>query len=62
MAYNALDLNLSGRLAEEWICFLSGIKHNAIALSNNPDSLVWSWNKEDGVVKVKEAYDALVSH
>jgi len=34
---------------------------NAISLSKKQDLLVWTWNKESGEVKVKEAYDALIN-
>jgi len=56
------DLNLAGKEALEWSCFLSGLEQNAISLANKPDRLVWSWNKEDGMIKVKKVYDALVNH
>ena len=58
--YTTQDMGLSGKLDEEWNCFIQGINQNVIVLSKNPDILVWSWNKSEGVVKVKEAYDALI--
>jgi len=59
--YLAQDLGLSGRLAEECSEYIKRINQNAITLSKKPDLLVWTWNNSDGMVKVKEAYHALIA-
>ena len=54
--FSVVDLELPGDLAEEWSCFILAINTAGIRLTEDPDSLVWSFNKLNGMVTTKEAY------
>lgn len=56
---SAQDIGLPASFAGEWNSFIQVINLSGLTLSDEPDSLAWTWNKEDGVVTVKEAYNAL---
>jgi hypothetical protein len=53
------DISLLVSYAGEWNSFLQVLNLSGITLSVDLDLLTWSWNKEVGVVRMKEAYNAL---
>lgn len=54
------DLRLIGDLAVEWNNYILTLRKAGIQLKDEGDCLVWSWNRTDGSVTVKNSYEALV--
>jgi hypothetical protein len=54
------DLGLEGDMASEWDSYILMLICNGVSLSNEADTISWTWNKASGVVTVKSAYEALV--
>ena len=55
------DLDLDGDWKSEWTCFIKGLLHGGIRLSENKNTLIWMHNKENGKVTTMLAYDLIVS-
>jgi len=50
-------LDLSGEKKDEWETYVRGIKHYGFVLSDENDSIVWSWDGKGGKVSPKQAYE-----
>ena len=53
---NADTLGLEGSLKDEWINYTKGLVSTWIELTDDKDSLVWSWDTKEGQVNAKLAY------
>ena len=58
---SADDLKLVGDLKESWSNYIKGLMHGGICISNNPDTLVWLYNKSLGSVKANPMYDFIAN-
>lgn len=56
---NAEYLRLEGPLAREWMGYTLTLSRLGIGVSEQPDALMWKWNKIDGVVITRSAFDRL---
>jgi hypothetical protein len=41
-------LDLNGEQKLEWESYVRGLKHSGFVLSNESDSIVWSWDNKEG--------------
>jgi len=55
----AEDLGLKGSIADEWKAHIDGLRIAGIRLTEDEDKLIWSWNKSNGQLNAKSAYDAI---
>ena len=53
-----VDLGLDG-LVTEWNSFVTTLNNIKIKLTDEDDTLVWSWNKGNGQLNAKMSYDAM---
>ena len=58
--YTADELGLGGSLKEAWNAYTKGLLSGGIHLSPLSDSLVWDFNKKEGTISAKCAYDCIV--
>ena len=59
--YTAEDLYLNGDWKYVWNLFISCLNLNGIRLSTEPDSLIWEYNKLNGVITAATVYDCIVN-
>ena len=52
---------LEGPIAKEWNSFIQGLNHCGMFLSNEKDTLLWTWNIIDEHVIAELAYDSIMS-
>ena len=58
--YTADELLLDGEWKDIWNRFIRCLVRNGIRLSNDPDYLLWEFNKKDGKLSVAKAYECIV--
>ena len=54
-------LDLGGIWKDEWNCYIKGLTHGGIILSEVQESFLWMHNKVNGEVTAILAYDLIVS-
>ena len=59
--YMADELGLEGSLKEAWNAYTEGLVNGGIHLSSLDDSLVWDFNKKEGTISAKYAYECIVN-
>ena len=59
--YTADELGLEGLLKEVWNAYTEGLVNGGIHLSSLADSLVWDFNKKEGTISAKYAYECIVN-
>ena len=55
------ELELCGPWKEAWNNYIKGLQHGGIPISNQPDKLVWMFNKSSGMVKANLMYDLIAN-
>ena len=57
--YSATDLDLAGTYALMWDEFIRELSASGIRLTDSPDKLVWTFNKNSIDITAKEAYNCI---
>ena len=58
--YTAEELLLAGEWKDIWNSFVRHLVQNGIRLTDEPDSLLWEFNKKDGKLSAAKAYECIV--
>ena len=58
--YTADELLLAGEWKSIWNRFISHLVLSGIRLTNDPDTLLWDFNKKDGKLTAAKAYECIV--
>ena len=59
--YSAEELYLDGEWKEVWNTFTRKLDLNGIHLSSDSNSLIWDYNKKDGMISADKVYDCIVN-
>ena len=54
-------MGLDGAWKEAWNSYTEGLVLGGICLTTQSDSLVWDFNKKDGSISAKHAYECIVN-
>ena len=60
--YTAEDLGVAGDWKDAWDAYTGRLAQAGIHLTTQADSLAWDFNKKDGSLTTKLAYDRIVNH
>ena len=58
--YTADDLYLEGEWKIVWNTFIKGLNLCGIRLTSEPDSLIWDYNKLNGMITAEKMYECIV--
>ena len=58
---SADELELGGLWKEAQSNYIKGLEHGGICINNQPDTLVWMYNKSSGMVKANLMYDLIAN-
>ena len=60
--YTAEDLGIAGDWKDAWDAYTARLAQGGIHLTTQANSLAWDFNKKDGSLTAKLAYDRIVKH